>query len=214
MHSQYPPSKTEKQFFAAFEELERGLPSVSVEVLRELIEFWGNKSWSAKEEYLTGIIQHAWEAQGTILECGSGLSSLILGLLARHTGQRLVCLEHDADWAFVIRNSLAQADLSFVELLHTPLESFDTYDWYSVPDGTFTPREVSLTICDGPPEGTRGCRYGMLPVMLPNLSPGAVVLLDDVQSGGASVLARWKKDFGLDSTVEGSIKTYGRTLIP
>jgi hypothetical protein len=41
-----------------------------------------------------------------------------------------------------------------------------------------------------------------------------VILLDDVQSGGASVLARWKKEYGLDAVIEGVVKPYGRIVTP
>ncbi len=214
VQKQYPPAETSDRFLAALQEAKRSLPNIPVEILNELFLTWGNKGWSAKEELLAGMTQQAWETEGTILECGSGLSTLILGLVAKHKGQRVVCLEHSEHWAIVVQNALDQFGLTNVELLFSPLVSYDDYDWYKLPANTFQEQEITLVVCDGPPEGTRGCRHGVLPVTLPFLHHGAVILLDDVQAGGASVLARWKREFGLDSVVEGSIKTYGRTVIP
>ena len=48
----------------------------------------------------------------------------------------------------------------------------------------------------------------------PFLRHGAVILLDDVYSGGASVLARWKREFGLEAVIEGVVKPYGRIVMP
>ena len=43
---------------------------------------WGNESWSALTEYLEACVRHADEARRGILECGSGLSSLLVGAVA------------------------------------------------------------------------------------------------------------------------------------
>jgi predicted O-methyltransferase YrrM len=208
-----PTPPPEDRFRAALHEADRWLPTIPVDILRELIDAWRNTGWSAKEEFLDAMTQQAWKAEGTILECGTGLTTLLLGLVARRTRQRVVCVEHLDEWALRARTSLQENSLHDVEVILAPLAPYGEYDWYQLPASTFDRKEIALVVCDGPPEGTRGCRYGVLPLTLPFLRHHAVILLDDVQSGGASVLAQWERDFGLRSTVEGSIKTYGRTIV-
>ena len=214
IRKQYPPENTSDRFFAALQEAERSIPHIPTAILKELFMTWGNRGWSAKEELLTAILQHAWDTEETILECGSGLSTLILGLIAQKTGHRVVCFEHIEDWAHTVHDALQRCSLTNVEILVSPLVAYTTYDWYKLPEGTFREQGISLVVCDGPPEGTRGCRHGVLPVSLPFLRHGAVILLDDVAAGGASVLARWKKEYGLEAVIEGHVKPYGRTIIP
>jgi predicted O-methyltransferase YrrM len=214
MQKHYPPTEASDRFFAALQEADRSVPHVPAQILTELCTNWGNESWPAKEELLAAIAAHAWETKGTILECGCGLSTVLLALIARHKGQRVVSIEHIEDYAIAIRSTLRRFDLANVEILVSPLVAYQDYDWYELPEGTFGEQEISLVVCDGPPEATRGCRHGVLPVTLPFLRHGAVILLDDVQAGGASVLARWKKEYGLDAVIEGVVKPYGRIVIP
>jgi predicted O-methyltransferase YrrM len=214
MQQHYPPTETSDRFFAALQEADRSVPHIPAEILTELCASWGNEGWPAKEELLAAIASHAWETQGTILECGCGLSTVLLALIARHNGRRVVSLEHIEDYAVSIRSTLRRFDLANVEILVSPLVAYQDYDWYELPEGTFREQEISLVVCDGPPEATRGCRHGVLPVTSPFLRHGAVILLDDVQAGGASVLARWKREFGLDAVIGGVVKPYGRIVIP
>jgi hypothetical protein len=68
-------------------------------VLIDLIYGWGNEAWSARDEYLAGCINHALVSDGPILECGSGLSTLLLGAVAKRRGHSHWVLEHKPDWA-------------------------------------------------------------------------------------------------------------------
>lgn len=214
MQQHYPPAEASDRFFAALQESGRSVPHVPAEILTELCENWGNSGWPAKEELLAAMVTLAWETQGTVLECGCGLSTILLALVARQKGQRVVSIEHIEDYAIAIRSTLRRFGLANVEILVSPLVAYQDYDWYEIPEGTFREQEISLVVCDGPPESTRGCRHGVLPLTLPFLGRGAVILLDDVQSGGASVLARWKKEYGLDAVIEGVVKPYGRIVTP
>ena len=214
MQKHYPPTEASDRFFAALQEADRSVPHIPAEILTELCTNWGNESWPAKEELLAAIAAHAWETEGTILECGCGLSTVLLALIARHKGQRVVSIEHIEDYAIAIRSTLSRFGLANTEILVSPLVAYGDYDWYELPEGTFLEQEISLVVCDGPPEATRGCRHGVLPLTLPFLRHGAVILLDDVYSGGASVLARWKREFGLEAVIDGVVKPYGRIVMP
>ena len=62
----------------------------------ELVQEWGNPQWSVDHVFAAVLVDLAREATGPILECGSGLSTLIL---AAATDQPIHVLEHDALWA-------------------------------------------------------------------------------------------------------------------
>src|SRR6187399_1286181 len=63
------------------------------ELLSDLVNGWGN-SWSARHEFLDACLQHTRKADGPILECGSGLSTLLVGALAQKLGKSVWSLEH------------------------------------------------------------------------------------------------------------------------
>ena len=76
-------------FWRAMRRFTRGLwqesRAIDHGVLSELVQGWGNK-WSAQHEYLAACLEHARDADGPILECGSGLSTILLGTVAQATG--------------------------------------------------------------------------------------------------------------------------------
>ncbi|HEY6891673.1 MAG TPA: class I SAM-dependent methyltransferase [Solirubrobacter sp.] len=137
----------------------------------------------------------------TVVECGSGFSTLALARLVREREGRLVSLEHDEVWVGRVREHLAAAGLGgTAEVLLAPLEPGAGLPWYaeealrSVPDG------IDVLLVDGPPAfepGTGLSRYPALPVLLPRLAEGAVVVLDDLDRvGEQQVLAAWTRECG------------------
>src|SRR5215213_5043879 len=78
----------ERQFAAAI----RRLTSVSEseaparDVLAELGRGWGDDGFRAVGGYLDEVASWAAEAQGPVLEIGSGLTTLVLGALAGRRG--------------------------------------------------------------------------------------------------------------------------------
>lgn len=55
-------------------------------ILIDLIYGWGNEYWSAQDEYLAVCIDYALSTRGPILECGSGLSTIVIGTIAKSRG--------------------------------------------------------------------------------------------------------------------------------
>jgi hypothetical protein len=116
-------------------------------------------------EYASAFLQRAWTAKGPILECGSGLSTILLGLVADRTGNEVWSLEHSTFWAERVRSTLKRHNLQCVRLCQSELRNCGAYLWYDPPKDTM-PKDFSLVVCDGPPGNTLGGRYGMLPIML------------------------------------------------
>jgi hypothetical protein len=128
-----------------------------------------------------------------VLECGSGLTTLLLGLLAGRRGVGVWSLEHLIEWRKRVASALARHDIREVHLLLAPLENYGPFTWYSpkVP----LPGHFDLVVCDGPPSDTHGGRYGMLPVMRERIDERTMILLDDAERPSEhQVLRQWQAD--------------------
>jgi hypothetical protein len=176
-------------------------------VIANLIYGWGN-DWSAKEEYLGCWLEHSLHVQGPILECGSGLSSVLVGVIAKIRGCPHWVLEHLPFWASKVQRCLDVHELDSTVVCTRPLKEFGDFSWYDPPLQSM-PDSFSLIICDGPPGSTKGGRYGLASVMRDRLKPGCTILLDDAdRKDERSIARRWAAE--LDGTFEivGRAKPY------
>lgn len=138
-----------------------------------------------------------------VLELGSGTSSVYLGYLLEGTGARVVSVDHSAEFAELTREAVARHALGgVVEVRHAALvETVDgdpESSWYdrsvfSDVDG------VDLLIVDGPPGSVHPMVRGLtLPALLPQLAPGALVVLDDAERPDErAIVEGWVADHGL-----------------
>lgn len=166
-------------------------------VLRKLTYGWGNEAWAAGSAYLRAVIRYVGASRNSIVECGSGLSTLVAGTIARRQGREHLALEHHAQWAERVQKEIDAHGLDNVRLGVCALRSFDAFDWYDVSDAEL-PARIGLIICDGPPAQTEGGRYGALPVLSSHLAPDCIVLLDDTQRPEEqSIARRWRAEYGL-----------------
>lgn len=183
-------------------------------LLQDLVYGWGNEGWSAHHEYLAALLHHARTAAGPVLECGSGLSTLVLGLALRHRARTVWSLEHDPFWAERTRGLLRGYGVETVDLCVADLRSYGRYTWYQPPLERM-PSDFALVVCDGPPGGTAGGRYGLLPIMRARLAAGCVILLDDMERlAEQETIETWVKEFGIDFRVEGKEKPFATITVP
>src|SRR5262245_14001731 len=78
-------------------QLEAGeLPSR--ELLTELLAGWSNEGFAARIEYIEEVAKRALARGGPILECGSGATTILMGLLAQKREREVWSLEHSAEW--------------------------------------------------------------------------------------------------------------------
>lgn len=181
-------------------------------LLRLLTFAWGNAAWSADPTLLRAILGDALQARGPILECGSGLSTLLLGVIAQATGQPLVTLEHDRSWAERVRRELRLHAIQGVELHQGPLRSHGAFDWYDPPSSL--PPQFALVVCDGPPGNTRGGRSGLVPVMKDRLVPSTILYLDDIdRQAEQDIGKRWARELPAALTLEGRDRPFGRLIV-
>ena len=164
------------------------------EMLTELQAGWANDGFAARIDLLTEVAKLAATTSGPILECGSGMTTLLMGLLAGRRGVKTYSLEHIDEWRRRVMDAVAEFEIPNVEILSAPLRSFDGFAWYDAPLNQL-PQTFGFVLCDGPPGETDGGRYGLLPVMNQRLLAGSVIVLDDTErSGEAEVLQRWQEE--------------------
>jgi predicted O-methyltransferase YrrM len=127
-----------------------------------------------------------------VLECGSGLTTLVLAAISRHTASDLWSLEHDPHWHQVTNQALQRFGLR-ANLRLARLRSYGDFDWYDI-DPSAVP-DFSVVVCDGPPNSTRGGRYGLFPVLRDRLTADCVILLDDAERRSEHELVRrWSQE--------------------
>jgi predicted O-methyltransferase YrrM len=147
-----------------------------------------SRGWAASPDLLLALIDQVITGRPSlVVECGSGASTLWLALAMRRfrIDGRVVALDHDPVFAGKTRDFLVRHGVGdLAEVRDAPLENFslggETYAWYARAaweDLT----GIDLLFVDGPPEATgHQARYPALPLLSEALSPGAVVVLDDL----------------------------------
>jgi hypothetical protein len=165
--------------------------------LQSLSLGWGNDGYAANLDYLEEVAKNAATTAGPILECGSGLTTLLLGMLAGRRGVVVRSLEHSAEWQQRISTVLTQNRIANVKVLTSPLRDYGDFSWYDPPLQNL-PDNFRLVVCDGPPGMTKGGRYGLLPVFGARLPEGAVIVLDDAgRPGEVELVNRWQREVDL-----------------
>jgi predicted O-methyltransferase YrrM len=125
------------------------------------------------------------EKPASVLECGSGTSTVLLAYALERIGSgKLISLEHDERYYTLTRQELERHRLTeWVDLRLAPLRAYDIdgeeYQWYDL--SQIEPMSAfDLLIVDGPPQGTgKHARYPALPLLADHLRPRATVVLDD-----------------------------------
>jgi hypothetical protein len=181
----------------------------SENLLRRTSAAWNNSGWSPDVDYLRAICHAASATDGPILECGSGLTTILLGVYSGRHGVHVVSLEHSPEWQRRIQQSLSQFGIPGV-VFNAPLKDYGDFQWYTLPDNM--PKDFRLVICDGPPGGTPGGRYGLMPLCHRYFASGCTILLDDAERDDErNILGRWDSEFAvatsISATADGSFAT-------
>lgn len=183
------------------------------DLIRDLLHGWANETMSASGEYLQAVWRHAALTPGPILECGSGLTTVVLGAAKRDSWHGVWSLEHDGFWAHKARAVLRRYKIPNVHVCRAPLRDYGGFSWYD-PQCALA-GDFSLVLCDGPPGTTPGGRYGLMPVLGNYLRAGCVVLLDDAtRAGEQAVLARWQTEARVTHVMRGSEKPFAEISMP
>jgi Methyltransferase domain len=175
-------------------------------LMQRLVRGWGNEAWSAGTPLLMAALHWLPRSHGPVLECGSGLTTLVMASAAVLMNRRVISLEHDASWAERVQRALPSRLQTTVDLNVTPIRSYPDFDWYDIEPAS-PPRDIGFVMCDGPPGKTRGGRYGLSQVLGSRLAPGCLVLVDDTQRPAEDeIVRRWCSE--LDGSVVHRASTY------
>jgi len=157
--------------------------------------------------YLRHMATKAVNVSGDVLECGSGLSTLLLAITAGRQGHCVHTFEHDEACTQRLRHLVERYGLSNVTVHHAPIRSYGRFDWYNIPHRCDS-ENFSLVICDGPSKQlTDSGRYGLFPVMQERLDPRCRVIMDDSnRSIDRHVIGRWRKENRIE------VHSFGRFL--
>jgi hypothetical protein len=158
--------------------------------------------------HLLGLIS-SLPQNSTILELGSGVSTVYLGLAANKSNRnlRVISIDHDREYLEATSGHLMAHPASLpVELRHSPLVQYESggtpFSWYGdIPEAS----AVSMLIVDGPPSKDRELvRYPAYPALRHALLPGAWLVLDDVgRPEEKQTLERWCDEFPTDFVDQG-----------
>lgn len=137
----------------------------------------------------------------TVLELGSGTSTVWLAHALAGTGAEITSLEHDEHYAGLTRQELERHGYGgAVDLRTAPLEPIDfdgrTAQWYA--RGVLSDiQDVDLLLVDGPPKSTgRLARMPALPMLADRLTEKAVVVIDDAdRPAETETVQRWLEEF-------------------
>lgn len=167
-----------------------------------------SEHWSAAADFLELIVDEVINLKpATILECGSGVSTLMLAAACRESGQgRVLSLEHQQEYASDLRDIVASYALQeFVTiidapLVHTPVNGLD-YQWYSLDN--LVECDIDMMVIDGPPGRLqKNSRYPALPLLAGRMAPACSIFLDDAAREDEREIVRlWVQELpGLNSS--------------
>jgi hypothetical protein len=160
-------------------------------------------NWAARAPAILFIVDEILgdSARRSILECGSGASTVWTAAALRYRGAgHVVTLEADAGFGAETRARLVEHGLeSWATVLDAPLVDTVTaghgqQPWYDL-SALGDLDEFDLLFVDGPPRFTAElARYPAVPQLLPRLRVGALVVLDDThRPDEQEIVRRWSE---------------------
>lgn len=170
--------------------LQRGAQAIcerreTLETYAALVACWNNP-WSIPLDELAALVGAVRATTGAVLECGSGLSTIVMAAAAED-GREVWALEHDTGWLMRV-SAEARRCVTGAQICYAPLKAYGDCDWYTVPPGV--PQELGMIFCDGPLARTKGGRNGILAAdVLERLAPGGAFIIDDATPDQAPLLA-------------------------
>ena len=162
-----------------------------------------SRGWAASPDLLQVVVGLLNERRPSLLlECSSGLSTLVLAAHCRRRGRgRVLSLEHDPLYAEKTRAMLRVHGLEpWAEVIDAPLVPLQiagwTGSWYDL-KALPTSIRADMLLVDGPPSSVSSlARYPALPMLVNRLAESAVVVLDDViRADEIEMVARWHREF-------------------
>lgn len=160
------------------------------------------EKWSAAADFLSIISDYCLQKKPqTIVECGSGTSTLVLSQCCKlNQYGHVYSLEHGEEFISQTRQHLHDFSLAdYCDVLHTPLKTAvlndEKFRWYDLEE--LPALEIDLLVIDGPPGFIQKySRYPALPVLNQLLAKNCTVFLDDAaREDEQEIVRRWLKNY-------------------
>lgn len=139
-------------FAAAIQRIRDG--STNPNDFQRLYDAFAVKEWPMQAPALHELFHIVRNGSGDVLETGSGLSTIVIGLALEGTDRLCHTLEHDVLYCRQTSRWLVRYNLSRISLLLAPLVPMDDSDklvnWYCVEPGQL-PATFGVALIDGPP---------------------------------------------------------------
>ncbi|HEY96709.1 MAG TPA: hypothetical protein G4O16_00820 [Dehalococcoidia bacterium] len=176
--------------------------------LTDLSRAWGNMSYSASIEYLEECVQYSAKSRLPILECGSGLSTIVIGLIAKKYGNIVWSLEHMKSWYERIKKALIKYEIDSVKINYGPMTEYGDYVWYKAPLDSM-PDKFSLVVCDGPAGVKTRAKHNIFPIMKERFAPDCVILYDDANKViPEDAITDWVEKLNMSYEIHGEVNPY------
>jgi predicted O-methyltransferase YrrM len=174
------------------------------------------RAWAASPDFLYEIADHALSKKPqAIVECGSGVSTLILARSLQINGKgHLYSLEHLSWSAQKSQEALNKHGLGrYATIIEAPLQTVTLngkdWAWYSI--NSLPDVEIDMLVIDGPPESTGElARYPAGPLLFNRLGKDGTVFLDDtIREDERKTVVLWtQEDPSLDYEFRDSEKGF------
>ncbi len=144
------------------------------------------RGWAGSPDFLAKIVELILKEKPLfVLEAGSGVSSVIIGLaLKLNNYGESISLEHDISYANITSENMSINELEIKSMVkHSPLIEYNNLEqkwkWYDINELKFS-NKIDMLIVDGPPRITQElARYPAIPILHEYFSDRFTILLDD-----------------------------------
>lgn len=157
------------------------------------------KGWAGSPDFLAKIVELILKEKPLfVLEAGSGVSSVIIGLaLKLNNYGKSISLEHDIHYANITKENMVINELEIKSVVkHCPLIEYNNLEqkwkWYDINELNFT-NKIDILIVDGPPRVTQElARYPAIPILHEYFADRFSILLDDSKRDDeAIIIQKW-----------------------
>jgi predicted O-methyltransferase YrrM len=174
-------------------------------MMRRLVYYWGNASMAAGLEYASYCAAEGLNGHKQVLECGAGLSSLLIAATGKKNNTEITSFDDHPFWAGKMQQMAIKFGLDNLRVLHTPIKDYGKFEWYDYSNKPL-PEKFDLVLCDGPPGETKGGRFGLFPCMESQFHNQTKIVLDDYgRQGEKDVALKWEIRYGWKVT-----QTFGK----
>jgi glycosyltransferase involved in cell wall biosynthesis len=169
-------------------------------ILNPLMNLPFHKEWAVLPDFIYHLIELIKENKpSTIVECGSGLSTLVGGYLVKNKIiKHFISIEHEEQFYEATLDDLKKHTLEkYVTLLYAPLKRIsingEEWFWYNTDRFETTINQIDLLLVDGPPgQIQKHSRYPAFPLLKKFFHKNTAVVLDDSdRPDEKEIINRW-----------------------